>query len=425
MSARARELNEKRKKLFAEMTQYRSEQHEKHPDGLPKDAEERINQYAQDIGKLKDQIDEEVRYAKIASEIDADNKPEGRKTEPGSNEPTGEQRSLVIESRGQKIDLSANRAAVARETDEYRAGLNQYLVEGRSTIQLATFEKGGVFAPMTLAAQFYNDLDQEDFIRMHADHEFAQNAGSWGAPMITESASDYEWTPELPEDDVSEDSTQRVGARELEPHELVKLVTVSRKALHQSILDPIDIFMKEMRRIWGNTQQKAFMTGNGNKQPLGIFTASSNGIPTSQDVDGGSGISYEALVKMKYKVPQQYRGSARWLFHRDGVSRIAQLKATDGKPIWMPAVAAGQPDTLLGHPLDESEFAPSTFSSGNYIGAFGSWKDGYKIVDSLELALQTLIELFARKNKIGILGYGQTDASPTRARAFSRLEQTA
>ena len=120
--------------------------------------------------------------------------------------------------------------------------------------------------------------------------------------------------------------------------------------------------------------ETAYLTGSGSQQPLGVFTASSDGISTSRDVNTGSGtsITYDGLGDAKYSLKSQYRnggsrGGARWLFHRDGVKIIAKLKDGENQPLLRPGrgLLDDDPDSILGFPFDESEKAPNTFTSGN------------------------------------------------------------
>jgi HK97 family phage major capsid protein len=41
-------------------------------------------------------------------------------------------------------------------------------------------------------------------------------------------------------------------------------------------------------------------------------------------------------------------------------------------PLWLPSLTQGAPDTLLGAPLDESEYVPNTFTTGKYVGMYAT-----------------------------------------------------
>lgn len=171
-------------------------------------------------------------------------------------------------------------------------------------------------------------------------------------------------------------------------------------------------------------QEKAFMTGDGANKPLGLFTASNNGISTGRDVATGNtstSITFAGLNAAKYALKAAYRGRAEWLFHRDGVKQIAGLVDSEGQYLWQPAKSMGEPDMLLGLPVLESEYAPNTFTTGQYVGILGDFSY-YWIADSMDLQIQVLKELYAEADQTGFIGRLETDGMPALGEAFSRVK---
>jgi HK97 family phage major capsid protein len=168
------------------------------------------------------------------------------------------------------------------------------------------------------------------------------------------------------------------------------------------------------------------LTGHGAQQPLGVFTPSPDGISTARDIATGSATSITAdgLVNAKYALKAQYRtgllGAVRWLFHRDAIRIISRLKLSDGQYLWQPGLQAGQPDLLLGYPIDESERVPNTFTDQLYCGLLANW-NYYEIADALDMEVQVLFERYAETNQIGYIGRLKTDGMPTIEEAFVRL----
>jgi HK97 family phage major capsid protein len=155
-----------------------------------------------------------------------------------------------------------------------------------------------------------------------------------------------------------------------------------------------------------------------------VFTASDDGIGTARDVSTGNTateIKFDGLMEAKYAVKGQYQGAAEWIFHRDAVKKIAKLKDSDGQYIWQPSVVMGTPDMLLGRPVNQSEYAPNTFTTGLYVGLYGDLKY-YWICDSLNVEIQVLAELYARTNQIDYIARVEMDAAPILAEAFARVK---
>ncbi len=71
-------------------------------------------------------------------------------------------------------------------------------------------------------------------------------------------------------------------------------------------------------------------------------------------------------------------------------------------------------------PVRESEWAPSTFTTGLYVGIIGNF-DYYWILDSLLMEIQVLAELYAETNQIGYIIRAETDGAPVQSNAFARV----
>jgi HK97 family phage major capsid protein len=175
---------------------------------------------------------------------------------------------------------------------------------------------------------------------------------------------------------------------------------------------------------FGITEEKAYLTGSGAGQPLGIFTAHTDGIPTSRDVSTDNtttAVTVDGLINAKYALKMQYWARARWMAHRDFYKMVAKLKDGDGQYLWRESARDGEPDRLLGLPAAMSEYAPSTFTTGQYVGAVGDFST-YWIADSLSMSMQRLVELYAETNQVGIIGRLESDGQPTLPEAFARVK---
>jgi HK97 family phage major capsid protein len=178
--------------------------------------------------------------------------------------------------------------------------------------------------------------------------------------------------------------------------------------------------------------EKGYMTGDGNGKPLGLFTASANGISTARDVTtaGAGVVAGDDLIDALYSLKEGYMKSptTAWVFHRDIVKRIRKLKATGGEYLFDDSNTVqfglnggAEFPTLLGKPVIMSEYAPNTFTSGNYIGLIGDMRF-YYYADALALAIQVLNELYAETNQTGFIGRAETDGMPALEEAFARIK---
>ena len=168
------------------------------------------------------------------------------------------------------------------------------------------------------------------------------------------------------------------------------------------------------------------MSGSGAAQPLGIFTASDDGITTSQDVSTDNtttAFTADGLINAKYKLTSPYLMSAnlRWVMHRDAVKMARKLKTGDGQYLLTPGLAGDGVDRILDVPVFMSEQAPSTFTSGLYVGIIGDFSR-YWIADGMQLQIERLVELGAATNQDYFIGRMKTDGMPVLSTAFARVK---
>ena len=281
---------------------------------------------------------------------------------------------------------------------------------------------GYTVAPEMFVANLIKAVDDLVFIRGLSTVIPVVGSDSLGAPSLDNDPADAAWTPEIGA--VSEDSTMTFGKRQLTPHQLTKLIKVAMKLLEVSALKIDVLVIARLAYKFAITEEKAFMTGSGAGQPLGIFTASNDGIPTGRDVstdNSTTAMTADGIMNNFYNLKAAYRMNANWIFHRDGVKNVSKLKDGDGQYIWRPGLVEGEPDRLLGRPVNESEYAPNTFTTGLYVGILGDFSY-YWIADSISFSMQRLVELYAGNNQVGFIGRAYVDAMPVLGEAFSRVK---
>ena len=82
------------------------------------------------------------------------------------------------------------------------------------------------------------------------------------------------------------------------------------------------------------------------------------------------------------------------------------------------SVRDGEPDTLLGFGVIPSEFAPSTFTTGQYIGILGDFSH-YWIADAMSMQIQRAERALRRdKSRLVFIGRLETDGAPVLEEAF-------
>ena len=282
-------------------------------------------------------------------------------------------------------------------------------------------QAGSLTAPMEFRQELIKGLDDMLFMRT-----LARNVGTIGAaqslgfPYRSAEATDAEWVGEIAA--APEENTLAYGRREFKPHRMAKLITLSRALVNHAPLAERAVG-DEMRYRIAITQEKAYMLGDGQNKPLGLFTASESGISTARDVSTGNtatAVTFDGLIEAKYSIKEQYLRNASWIMHRDMAKMLAKIKDKNDQYVWQPSVQVGQPDFLLGRPVHMSEYAPNVYTAGNYAAIFGDMKN-YWIVDADVLTIQVLKELYAPNSQIGYLFDYFGDGAPVLGEAFARV----
>lgn len=281
---------------------------------------------------------------------------------------------------------------------------------------------GGFLYPSEqFVARLIQEKDNILFIRQRANIISVTGSDAFGVAELENDPDDADWTAEIRTG--TEDSSMSFGKRQMRCHPLAKRIKISKKLVRLAAIGIEALIRNRLAYKLALPEEKAFLTGTGSSQPLGIFVASNSGISTARDVSTGNtttAIKADNLRECKYSLKAQYRRSGRWCFHRDAIKIISKLKTGEGDYLWQQGLRVGDPDTLLGYPIDESEYAPSTFTTGLYVGALGDWSQ-YWIFESLAMTVQVLTELYAETNQNGYIARAEVDGAPIDENAWVRM----
>lgn len=402
---------------------------------LSKEENEKFDKIMSDVDKIKADIDREERLLQVESETTSQG--ESRTGRNGTNTVPGQQQEqraepFKFELRGRSYEFGIDTHEYRRSQAEYAKGFRSYLqggfaaiqpLEGRAYQADSDIEGGYLVAPTQTQMELLKFLDDQVHIRQFSRVlPTLTSAQSLGVPTLDTDVSDADWTVELGTG--NEDTSARFGRRELKPHPLAKRVKLSATLLRRAAMNPEALMRERLGYKFALTQEKAFLTGTGAGQPLGLFTASTDGITTARDVSTDNtttSVTADGLINALYSLKGGYQSRSTWMFHRDVVKQIRKLKNGDGQYLWAPGLAGGEPDTILQRPFIMSEFAPNTLTTGQYVGIVGDF-DYYWIVDALGMTVQRLVELYAETNQVGLIGRMETDAQPVLAEAFARVK---
>lgn len=413
MSKTSVELRQDRADLIA---QARALYEERSDNGqLTAEDDQQFNELMKKADQLRDQYEQIERLEAAESDIDQ------RHNRGGAGDlrpdPNGDG-----ENRGQP--------QTGRASAEYRSAYDQYLLNGQNGINLNEMRAlqadndtlgGFLVTPQQMVDTLIKNVDNMVYMRQFGTGYRVTSADSLGAPSLDNDPADATWTSEI--GTVSEDSTMSFGKRNLTPHPLRKLIKVSQKLLRK-VPSSSDLVSDRLAYKFAVTWENAALNGSGSGQPLGVFTASNDGIPTGRDMSTDNTtteVTADNLINNKYNLKGQYHPRARWIAHRDFFKMVAKLKDGEGQYLWRESVRAGEPDRLLGFPCHMSEYAPNTFTTGLYVAILGDFSQ-YWYVDALDFSIQRLNELYAATAQVGFIGQMESDGMPVVSEAFSRVK---
>ena len=154
--------------------------------------------------------------------------------------------------------------------------------------------------------------------------------------------------------------------------------------------------MSEIATEFAKAEGSAFVNGDGVDKPKGFLTYTT--AATSDATRAFGSLQYVAsgaagglpatnpenkLLDLVHSLRAPYRQGAVWVMNSSTLATIRKFKTADGAFIWTPGLVTGQPDTLLGYPVVESEDMPDIAANATPI-AFGNFQAGYLIAERSE-----------------------------------------
>ncbi|MGE0628598.1 MAG: phage major capsid protein [Hyphomicrobiaceae bacterium] len=179
--------------------------------------------------------------------------------------------------------------------------------------------------------------------------------------------------------------------------ELYAMPAATQTLLDDSAVNIDEWIAEEVRLAFAVQEGQAFVTGDGTAKPKGFlaYTAVANGSWShgnigfiATGVSGGfpAGSPSDKLIDLIYAVKAGYRANGSFVMNRSAQAAVRKLKDGDGAYLWHPSSQPGQPPTLMGFPVVESEDMPDIAADSLSI-AFGDFQRGYLIVDRIGISV--------------------------------------
>lgn len=203
-------------------------------------------------------------------------------------------------------------------------------------------------------------------------------------------------------------------------NKLGKIILVSEELLNDSDFDLVGIINRSFARSFSEAEESAYVSGDGTDKPTGFLVDATLGVTTAS----ASAIAADELLDLFYALKVGYRAKSTWLLNDSTEKALRKIKnGTTGDYMWQPGLTASQPNTLLGRPIEYSDYMP-TITNAAKVLAFGDFSQ-YTIKDTKGMQMQVLDQLYAADGQVGFKGNERTDGKLLVPEAIQVLQMKA
>jgi len=278
-----------------------------------------------------------------------------------------------------------------RASDEYRRAMLDALRSNFKRVSNVLQEQvdadGGYLVPEEMDHRLIDTLDEENVMRKlgtklvtSGDHKI-NIAAEKPAALWVEEGGELTW------------GDAKFSQVILDAHKLHVAVKVTEELLYDNAFNLENWLIDHFARALANAEEDAFLNGDGDGKPTGIFDATGGG---TVEETLSAAIKTDNLIDLVYALKRPYRKKAAFLINDSNLASIRKLVDENKSYIWQPSYQAGEPDRLLGYPVYTSAYAPTDGI------AFGDYSY-YNIGDRGVRTFQELRELFAGNGMIGFV----------------------
>lgn len=184
-----------------------------------------------------------------------------------------------------------------------------------------------------------------------------------------------------------------------------KLIPLSYELIQDSATN-MDAFLGDVigERI-GRVVNIYATTGTGTSQPQGIVAgATTSGVTAAAN----NALTYAELLGLLHSVDPAYRSrGAIWMSNDTTLKIIKSIVDGQSRPLWLPNIIAGEPDTLLGYRYVVNQSMASGSSAKALL--FGDFSK-FVIREAGPLRLRRLDERYAEYDRVAFVGLMRFDS---------------
>lgn len=331
-------------------------------------AEQKLDKHSEAIGKMQAQLDGLV--ASLQAQVD--------------------QLQMVAQRRGGVVPGAEDSKQKAHKEAFFgfmRRGEEKGLreLELEASVSLGSDPKGGYAVPETIDKEIERFERDNTPMRQLCRVISVSNEGY--EKLVNKGGASSGWVDE--EEARPETETPELAALKPFFGEIYANPGLTQKSLDDPEMDLAAWVSEEVGLELSEQENDAFTRGSGVKKPKGILSytlsTSVDGTRTFQQIQkvhsGSSGAFVaDKLIDLVYALKRGYRMNAKWMFNSLSVAAVRKLKDGQNNYLWQPTYVAGQPQMLMGYPIEENDDVPEPAADAN-AALFGDFRRAYIIVD--------------------------------------------
>jgi HK97 family phage major capsid protein len=287
-------------------------------------------------------------------------------------------------------------------------------------LEAGTAGEGGYIVPEEWRNEIVQPLTNMSYVRMAGARSISVPAGSgdkFYIPVLTHMTAAVLTDEEAAYDDADPSFTQVA----FDAYKYSRTVKASEELINRSNFDLWgQILSPTFVQAFAEAENAAFTTGTGSDQPQGCVTGAATGKTTASS----TAITASEIIDLYHALDYKYRNNAVFMMHDNVAAVVRKLTDGAGQYLWQPALAAGQPDTLLGRPVITNNSMSSTITATDKTMLFGNF-NYYYIGDWEGFAVNVNPYLYMANGQIGYFASKSFDGNVMLQAAFQLMVQKA
>lgn len=174
--------------------------------------------------------------------------------------------------------------------------------------------------------------------------------------LVEKTEPDVGWVAEADKRD--DTATPELVKISIPVHEVYAKPKVSQRMLDDSAINIESWLSERIADKMAKTENQAFLYGDGGVKPKGILSYPTVEIGKGEwgklesvTIDLSKTKNADQLIEAFYAMRSDYLEGACWVMSRKSAAAIRMIKDGNGSYMWQAAIAADQPNLLMGYPV--------------------------------------------------------------------------